>query len=126
MNCDWYIDIPISSGSLVTVAKDATQTVINDFINFSKNAISSAIIYSLGESGVAAATAGFASSGAGAGPAFIATLETALPIHLGEAKLAITNYLATVPAIQLQNLTFNKITTDNISQACGWSEWTRL
>ena len=126
MNCDWYINMPLGTNTIISETKDAVQSVINDAINFAKSAIVTAVTSSLADSAVAAIAAGFASEGIGAGPTFLATLEATMPTYLGTAQASIVTYLKTVPTVQLEQIIMPKLTTDQITESCGWSDWQRI
>ena len=118
--------MPLGTNTIISETKDAVQSVINDAINFAKSAIVTAVTSSLADSAVAAIAAGFASEGIGAGPTFLATLEATMPTYLGTAQASIVTYLKTVPTVQLEQIIMPKLTTDQITESCGWSDWQRI
>jgi hypothetical protein len=133
MNCEWYIDAPVSSSMRiqVTQAQTAYNTFMASFVTKFKQEIQSAIQTALVESAVSAAVAAFPTAGTGAAPTFVTVFGYAVNIETAKAVLRVKEWIdINKPVIEagvgLVNSAFPVLSTNNLRESCGWSDWQRI
>lgn len=124
MNCEVNLNLPMAQNMKLQVVEGAVASVIKEGVEFAKNQLMNAVLYTLGESAVASVIAGFSSVGTGAYPAFVATFQTQIGPNLEMAWAAIEVYFNGLSGLVASKIPMPSISANNIEQSCGWdAEW---
>ena len=133
MNCDWYLDAPVSSSMRFQVdkAQTAYNTFIASLVTKVKEEIKSAINTALLDGAVAAAVAALPSAGTASPATFEAVFGYAINAEMVKKVLAIREWiLINTPvlesAVEFTGSAFPVLTKDNLHQSCGWSPWQKI
>jgi hypothetical protein len=133
MNCEWYIDAPVSSSMRIQVgqAQTAYNAFIASLVTLFKKELQDAITSTLIESGVAAAAAALPTAGAAAAPTFVTVFGYTVNINTAKAIKDVVVWIqnnkpVAESAVGLTNSAFPVLTANNLKESCGWSDWTRI